>query len=242
MNPAATSSSQLVDRVVQDIKQRLYDFELLPGDRLSELKLAETLQVSRTPVREALARLEQDGLVALTPRQGWTVQAIDFKTLHELYELRILLETSAVQKLAAQIESLQPWLTRLQIQWPADLPSPAPPVDRLSRLDEQFHIDLVTAAGNRQISGIHANLTERIRIVRRLDFGVPERQAATFREHARIIQALAAGRGPEAAALLHSHIEASKAQVEGLSLQKLREARDKRLNTTGVSEALLFTS
>jgi DNA-binding GntR family transcriptional regulator len=95
---------------------------------------------------------------------------------------------------------------------------------RVARLDEEFHAELIGAAGNSELTRIHQSITERIRIVRRLDFTHPERIVYTYLEHGQILRALLARKAGRAAQLLRAHIEESKAEVRKISLHRLHLA------------------
>jgi hypothetical protein len=97
----------------------------------------------------------------------------------------------------------------------------------VSRLDEQFHCLLVAAAGNREMAAVHQSVSERIRIIRRLDFTQGPRIAATYSEHGAILGAVLKRRSEEALRLLKSHIEASKAEVRKITLHMLHAARER---------------
>lgn len=107
----------------------------------------------------------------------------------------------------------------------------APPEERLTdsakvgQLDEQFHALLVQGSGNREMARVHREITERIRIIRRLDFTKPSRVEATYEEHARILRAITRRRGDEAQRLLRAHIEQSKLEVRHITLDMLYQAR-----------------
>jgi DNA-binding GntR family transcriptional regulator len=95
-------------------------------------------------------------------------------------------------------------------------------------LDEQFHAQLVAAAGNDEIARVHREVTERIRIVRRLDFTRADRIDATYAEHAKILRAVLQRKTDAAQMLLRSHIEQSKAEVRKITLHALLAARERR--------------
>ena len=100
----------LADEVYQRLKQDLADFVLVPGDRFTENEVSERLQVSRTPVRQALLRLQSEGHVEVFFRSGWRVLPIDFAKFDQLYDLRLLLETTAVRRICedyAQVDRAQ---------------------------------------------------------------------------------------------------------------------------------------
>ena len=95
----------------------------------------------------------------------------------------------------------------------------------VSQHDEQFHQALVAAAGNGEMARIHRELTEKIRIIRRLDFTQQARVDATYREHAAILQAILQRQSGVAQALLGEHIAVSKAEVRKITLHMLHQAR-----------------
>ena len=93
------SSDNLSELVFQKIKNDIFDFKLMPGERFTESEIAESYAVSRTPIRQALYRLQQEGYVDVQFRSGWQVRPLNFKAYEELYDLRILLECYAVEQL-----------------------------------------------------------------------------------------------------------------------------------------------
>jgi len=94
----------LADQAYARIKKRIFDFDLMPGDRLSESELAEQIQVSRTPLRQALQRLQHEGFVQAMPKVGWLVPPLSFEKFDELYDFRVLIECFAVRELCAAAE------------------------------------------------------------------------------------------------------------------------------------------
>ncbi|NWE23906.1 GntR family transcriptional regulator, partial [Pseudomonas sp. P7548] len=89
----------LAEQVYTQLKADIFDFRLLPGDRFSEGDVAGRMDVSRTPVRQALYRLEKEGYVEVYFRSGWQVKPFDFAYFEELYDVRIVLELAAVSRL-----------------------------------------------------------------------------------------------------------------------------------------------
>ncbi|NWL80614.1 GntR family transcriptional regulator [Pseudomonas taiwanensis] len=216
----------LAGRIYARLKEDISEFRLLPGDRFSEGDIAERMAASRTPVRQALHRLEREGYLEVRFRSGWQVKAFDFDHFEELYELRIVLEMEAVRRHCTRPTEEQPEaLQRLGRTWMVQ-----PRLEdgfEVSRLDEDFHCQLVEAAGNREIARIHREVSEKIRIIRRLDFTQAPRIDATYAEHAAILQAIAARRCEEAQQLLRTHIETSKAEVRKITLHMLHSARQR---------------
>jgi DNA-binding GntR family transcriptional regulator len=214
----------LAERIYQQLKEDIFNFLLLPGDRFSENDIAERMSVSRTPVRQALFWLEHDGYVEVFFRSGWQVRPFDFERFEQLYDLRIVLELEAVKRLSALDESTRyAALQELTHFW-IDLPA-RQDGHEVSRFDEEFHMALVTATGNQEMARVHRDVTEKIRIIRRLDFTQGTRVAATYQEHAAILQAILQQRSEEAQQQLHDHIAISKAEVRKITLHMLHQAR-----------------
>lgn len=219
--------SSRADEVYERLKSDIAHFRLVPGDRFTEGGVCERLHVSRTPVRQALYRLQQEGYVEVLFRAGWRVLPIDFQRFEELYDMRKLLEVEAARKLCA--EPLGLLQTRhYEEQAAIWLGSPSgrelDPV-LVGGLDEAFHCALVEAAGNREMARMHRDLTEHIRMIRRLDFTWAARIESTYDEHARILRAIAARRSDEATRLLAAHITASQAEIRKITLHQIYMAK-----------------
>ena len=218
-----TAAPALADQVYARVKQALFDFTLLPGERFSENQIAESTGASRTPVREALTRLAREGFLSVQNRSGWRVNDLDFQLFDQLYDLRTILELAAIDRLCKQSDT--PAIGALTAQWQI------PKTERLGdgsavfALDEQFHGLLVAATGNAELARSHAQVTERIRIVRQLDFTDTARIDATYHEHGAILVAIGRHRADEAKRLMQAHIESSRQAVQKISLHRLYEAR-----------------
>lgn len=214
----------LAERIYLQLKDDIFDFHLLPGDRFSENEVAQRMDVSRTPVRQALFWLEREGYVEVHFRSGWQVRPFDFAYFEELYDLRIVLECEAVKRLCARPAGTMPLqlegLTRFWIDEPR-----LEDGKTVSLHDEQFHMALVDAAGNGEMARIHRDLTEKIRIIRRLDFTQTSRVEATYNEHAAILRAILQHHTGEAQMRLTNHIAVSKAEVRKITLHMLHQAR-----------------
>ncbi len=208
------------------IKRDIADFRLLPGDRFTEGEVSERLGVSRTPVRQALFRLQQEGFVEVLFRAGWRVLPFDFDEFEQLYDLRMVLETTAVHRLCEDGPRIdRSKLAALAGIWLAPPDQRSKDTAQVSAWDEAFHCDLVAAAGNGPMTRVHRDITDRIRIIRRLDFTQQTRITATYDEHAKILSAVLALRGDQAALLLRSHIETSQAEVRKITLHQVFLAR-----------------
>ncbi|SAI69251.1 GntR family transcriptional regulator [Bordetella ansorpii] len=226
LRPLVAGTGSLADAVYERVKEDLFEFRLLPGDMFSEADMVARLGVSRTPIRQGLARLEREGFLLVRQRSGWQVRPFDFERFEALYDVRIVLELAAVDRLCGRSE-MDPTgiLGALQDVWLV------PPDQRIrdgklvAQLDEAFHCALVAAVGNSEMAQIHRDVTEKIRLVRRLDFTKEYRVDATYDEHAAVLRAILARNAEPARIMLKSHIEISKAEVRKITLHMLHQAR-----------------
>jgi DNA-binding GntR family transcriptional regulator len=217
----------LAERIYLQLKEDIFEFRLLPGDRFSEGEVAERVEASRTPVRQALYRLAREGYLEVYFRSGWQVRAFDFNYFEELYDVRIVLELAAVQRLCHMDVESNPVLNALSALWLVDESARLHDTKTVSAMDERFHCALVEATGNSEMARMHFEITEKIRIIRRLDFTQEPRIAATYEEHGRILGAILQRRIDKAQQLLKTHIEISKKEVRKITLHRLHVARQR---------------
>ena len=230
MSTSTRERVSLADEVYARLKSDLADFVLVPGDRFTESEISERLQVSRTPVRQALLRLQQEGHVEVLFRNGWRVLPLDFQRFDQLYDLRLLIETEAVQRLCDGRITGDPaesarLLDELATRWLAPKSRRSDSAEQVCAWDEAFHCTLVEAAGNREMLRVHRDITDLIRTIRRLDFTRRPRIEATYDEHAKIIQAIRTRRADASRMLLKAHVETSQLEVRKITLHQLQMAR-----------------
>ncbi|MEP7100268.1 MAG: GntR family transcriptional regulator, partial [Burkholderiales bacterium] len=187
--PLPAARANLAEQVYATLKTEINDFQLVAGDRFSEAELGNRLGVSRTPVREALFRLRNEGFLDVEAKLGWFVKPIDFGKLEQLYDLRVVLELASVTKLCNRNED-PPELDALKDIWLVPVAERLTDARQVGANDEQFHATLVRAAGNAEMARVHWDVTERIRIIRHLDFTRADRIEATYTEHAKILRAV----------------------------------------------------
>jgi DNA-binding GntR family transcriptional regulator len=172
-----------------------------------------------------LFRLRNEGFLEVESKSGWYVRPIDFVKLEQLYDLRIVLELASLVKLCASAEDA-PELDALKAIWLVPAAERLSDAREVGAHDEQFHATLVRAAGNAEIARVHWDVTERIRIIRRLDFTRPDRIEATYVEHGKILRAVMQRKLDQAQLLMKTHVEQSKAEVRKITLHTLHEARE----------------
>jgi DNA-binding GntR family transcriptional regulator len=199
------SERESLSRVVSEqIRGRILDGTLKPGERLVEDRLSAELGVSRVPVREALRGLSVEGLVTLLPRRGATVIEITPETVAELVEVRALLE-GLNAKLAAQrhdpeiVAQLEDTLAR------GNEAAKSGTAEQLARLNAEFHERLAEASRNSVLSDVMRGLRERTSIA----FAINGRARARedWQEHAGILAAVIAGDTELAALLATRHVQ-----------------------------------
>jgi DNA-binding GntR family transcriptional regulator len=219
------NANNLAVQIYTQLKADIFDFRLLPSDKFSEGDIATRMQVSRTPVRQALFWLQREGYVDVNFRSGWQVRAFDFKYFEDLYEIRIMMETNAIAKLVEQDATER--LATLREIWLIPETEYLTDPTTVAALDEAFHARLVSAVGNDEMVRIHQDVTERIRIIRRLDFTKAPRIEATYREHAEILKKIFARDVVGAQKMICAHISESQAEVKRITLFMLQTARER---------------
>ena len=223
-----SAANPLAEQVYQKLKTDIFNFRLFPGDRFSENAIAQHYGVSRTPMRDGLFRLQREGYLEVGFRRGWKVAHINFDQLDQLYDLRIVLEVASIERIAS-IGATHAAVDALKAIWcvASDERESDPVI--MFEMDEDFHRRLVAETGNAEMLRVHNEVTERIRIVRRLDFLKPHRTSATYDEHSTMLTLIERGKVTEATILLRAHITQSKLEVRKITLSMLAAARDIKL-------------
>ncbi len=213
--------SKTKPRVVENLSTRVYDEikdlilcnEILPGQKLHHQQLSERLGVSRTPVREALTRLVQEGYVSFLPNRGFTCKEIRMQEAEELYELREALEAFTVEKAIANLTDSALRGLRAKINsYGRDVQN------RFTRerlvYDQDMHLAIAELAGNETLKNTLSHVFERIVLKRRTD-GLYDsaRGTAAHQEHLLLLEAMERRDPAEAVAILRKHIQAGKKNV-----------------------------
>jgi DNA-binding GntR family transcriptional regulator len=221
MPKSPVPSTSMRQRAYRHIQRKILCGELPAGHVVSELTLAREIGMSRTPIREAIRQLDQEGVLKQVPRYGTVVQRLSRRDLAELYELREALEPFAVaqaagrvrpedlrllEKLCDEIKAIAETMQKAKRATPD-----AAMMKRLLSADLGFHLVLLRASGNRRMMKIVGDS----RLLTGI-FGTP-RQAhslevllETHRFHLRILKAVRTGDGEKARAAMATHIRASR--------------------------------
>lgn len=214
MGPAPDGFPSLADAVYERLWKRIVNLDFAPGARLSEEVLARELGVSRTPVREALLRLGEVGLVRVSPRRGFAVPEVTADDLAELYDLRAALEgfaARAATPLLTDEEVASHRERQRQAHERAVAGSPMA-AEQFFRADIALHEMLQRRAGNRRSARLVADVMGQLAVRSMRAAQSPEHRLLAIGEHNRILDALEARNAAAAAAAMEAHVEAVKAR------------------------------
>lgn len=207
-------------KVYDHLKQAILSGEVRPGERLLETKLAQSLGVSRIPVREAIRKLERDGLVVVFPRRGIYASSLDVHDIDDVYAVRAVLEGLAA-RLAADRRTDEN-LARLDAIL-AEMKGQADRGDSvgLFHTGRRFHEVVVEASGNGKLPALMDLMRSQIERIRQLRMQVSSRTHDVYREYAAIVDAIRRGDGARAEAEMRAHVERPRADL----LQKMEASR-----------------
>lgn len=218
---AKSGSTNLANIIYQQIKDDIFSFKLKPGQRFTETDIAEQYQVSRTPIRQVLYRLEQEGYVNVHFRSGWEIKPLDFTFYQELFDLRMILEKEAVKRLCSMDHEQSIELQQLKQLWLVEPEAYNSNIQELLRQSEDFHCALVRAAGNVEMAKIHHEISEKIRIVLSLgamrEFDIQH----AYEDHGVILQCILNRDVEGAIHLAEHHVLHSIEDVKNITLQIL---------------------
>lgn len=207
------NSKTLPQLVQRELERLIFSGELHAGARLSEVAIAERLNVSRGPVREALRTLEEAGLVRFEKNRGATVRVITPEEAVEIYEVRASLEELACRRLAnritpGQIDALWPLVDQM------DAAAESHDVSTFHRLNMQFHEYLVDFAGNRELGVTYRRLLGNLSLLRKHTLAQEGSLRESNAEHREILQRMSAADTDAAGRLMNEHIAASSRRTQ----------------------------
>lgn len=205
----------LTDELYEEMWKRLVNLEYSPGTRLSDDALATEFGVSRTPMREALSRLGQAGLVEIKPYRGYFVAERSPEIIDELFGMRIALETYAIRTAIPHIDPAD-LPKQVDRQPGGDLDTRAADADEFVRTDLAFHTFIVERAGNEHLRRSLIEINGQLSVaVLRLAL-VPQARRDAIDEHADIVEAITAGDARRAADVMEQHIRSVQARVHDM--------------------------
>lgn len=200
------SYKPLRELVLEAIREAIKNGALKPRERLMEIQLAEELGVSRTPIREALRKLELEGFIVMVPRKGAYVADISFKDIADVFEIRTALEGLAASLAAERItdEELEE-MERLLVEKAEAITRQD--FNLLVAVDTKFHETIYTASRNQRLSTIINNLREQIQRYRATSLSFPGRMQQSLQEHRSIVEAIQSRDSQVARQVVQEHIE-----------------------------------
>ncbi len=199
-------SASLEARVYNEVREALLCGQFKKGEWLTEHMLTQKLGVSRTPVRSALQRLAEDGLVSMTPNRGAVVIGIAKEDIVDIYRIRMRLEglasamaaekitDGAKQQLSENVALFEFYVQRQD-------------TEHIEELDTAFHSMIYEASGSRTLERILTDLHSNTKAYRSQSLCVPGRLARTLEEHKEILGAILTGNAEKAEKLTSAHIE-----------------------------------
>ncbi len=194
-----------VDRAYGELKADILANRLPAGFQAPEPEIAERLGMSRTPVREALLRLQSDGLIELIPRRGAKVLPISFEDMREIYEILTALEPEAAAGLAARsdkdpiFQALNPTVLAMEQALAEE------DLEAWALADEQFHLNLLHCHNNHRMTAILTALIEQSQRVRLITLRLRETPHRSTQEHREILDHIMAGRADRARESFRAH-------------------------------------
>jgi DNA-binding GntR family transcriptional regulator len=197
-----------VDRVYARLRSGILDGSYPQGARLGEVELAETLGVSRTPIREALRRLGSEGLVETLPNKGARVRVWSPEELNAISDLRALLEGHAAALAAPRVtdEELAVMNRLVEQMEAATAPGVTPDYDLITELNNQFHAGVTAASGNPLLPGVTGQLIHIPIVVRTFRQYSPDRLRQSVHQHRGVLDALYSHEPVWAEAAMRVHI------------------------------------
>ena len=214
------SYQPLREAVCEALRDAIRKGILEPGERLMEVQVAEELGISRTPVREAIRKLEQEGYVIMMPRRGTYVSDVSESDIKEIFEIRSALEALATGLAARRIE--QEELETLQsLLFDIEGYIKQNDIEKIVETDIKFHGLLYQVSRNERLVNIISNLKEQLARFRTLSMSYPGRLYETLEEHSEMVEAIANGDVSAARDAAEHHMErAEKTLLKALRRQK----------------------
>jgi DNA-binding GntR family transcriptional regulator len=204
---AAVRTQRSTDTVYAWLKQKILDNHFPPGAQILESEIASELDASRTPVREAFVRLQQDGLLEIVPRHGVRISALSPEDMKEIYEILMSLEPTAVELLVArrpdqaELASLVEACDAMETA----LAGPRPDLAAWAFADERFHMSLAGLCGNKRLAAMILTVWDQAHRARMFTLSLRPLPLQSTAEHRAVVDAILAGDGKTARDLYFAH-------------------------------------
>ncbi len=189
----ATDAGSLADEAYGQLKRKIIRCELPPALLVTESQLVRESGLGKTPVREALGRLVQEGLVRNIPRHGYEVAPITLGDVQELFGLRLIVEPAAVQLAAGHVDAAELRHLDALCAEGADADDSPDALDRHLQANREFHVTVARATGNRRLAEAIEKLLDESERMLHLSLQFRNRRAEIMHEHKQLVDALVAG-------------------------------------------------
>jgi DNA-binding GntR family transcriptional regulator len=210
--------------IYEQLRHMIMSLQLMPGSRVTENQLADYFHVSRSPIRAALQRLENDRLISIKAKQGCFIRNIDMLQISHYYDVRVALENMVLQEISQLRDFAQ--LEALAARWHPDKHFFGVEVtDELKQAEEHFHQDLADISRNAVLARYIADINDHIRVVRLLGFPDAKSVLDTYQEHYRICALLLAQDLTSAQDEMTNHIRKSQDQANRVTLHQIYNNR-----------------
>ena len=211
----ADTKQNLVDLAYNEIKRAILDNVFPPGFQAAEVDVAKRLQMSRTPVHEAMARLQEEGLVRIQPRRGILVRGLTSEDVEEIYDVIIALEGAAAARLAQQdAEQRHALVAALEGETlTMQLALEGQHLKQWADADEAFHDLLIARCGNRRLQRIVGTVKDQLHRARIFTLNLRPLPVSSGEEHRTLIDAIAAGDLEKASAAARLHRSHARDQL-----------------------------
>ncbi|MBI1423245.1 MAG: FCD domain-containing protein [Gammaproteobacteria bacterium] len=217
--------------IYQDLWQKIINFDLFPGSRVTEMELAEEYKTSRTPIREALKRLEVEGLITVRPKQGCYVRQVDIDLVSDYYTVRVALEAMTVELAIENMSDEE--LKAFADEWnPRNYKKHRSDPEYIKQFEERFHIVIAEGSRNPALLQYLEDVNNRIRPIRALGFPDDKSIKDTYEEHFEIITLIQNRDVARAREAMIAHIRKSQKVARSVTLSQLEQYRKKRPRRT----------
>jgi len=212
-NPAEIRFLPLLsDRTYERIRHDIISCVLAPGTEISEAQLCSQYKIGKAPVRMALHRLAHDGLVRAIPRRGYRVTPVTLKDVHDVFELRLMLEPAAARMAAGKVDAQR--LRALdEVSRPGYAPGDPRSISRFLEASMAFQVAIARATGNARLADAIEQLLDAMTRLLHLGLGLRDRSQELSRAHRDLVKALARGDGEAAERICREQIETARSMV-----------------------------
>ena len=199
-------NTNLRDQTYDIIKNMIILREIEPGKKINEEHIAKEIQVSRTPIREALCRLENEGIVTIIPRRGAFVSDLTETNVVEILLIREVLEGLVVRLAVENMDAKTLEKLRKAIEKISSIPEEDRDLVNYTRSEVDFHSILLSASNNQMLKNMMDMVNAHLQIIRLRTVVIPERAQKTVKEHQQILKAIENGDAQSAEELMRKHV------------------------------------